>query len=65
MRRWKRRSDVAQAHRPMDSRGEVLVEYLIVLGAVTLVALQAFSAIGPRIVATYLQSRAILLSIDP
>jgi hypothetical protein len=47
------------------SGGYVYVEYLIVLGTIGLVAAVAFTALGPRIVSNYTDTRGILLSINP
>jgi hypothetical protein len=48
-----------------DDRGEVFVEYLIVLAVIGIVAAQTFANLGPGIVRYYVNSRGLLLSINP
>jgi len=48
-----------------DDRGEVFIEYLIVLSVLFLVLSQTIAAMGPSIVKNYQSQRAVLLSINP
>ena len=48
-----------------DTKGEVFVEYLIVLAVVFIPLAQTLVATGPSIVKNYQSQRSILLSINP
>jgi hypothetical protein len=48
-----------------DQRGEIFVEYLIVLGIFVLTIAPGLIALAPKIVKNYTQTRTHLLSIQP
>ena len=48
-----------------DERGEVFIEYLIVLSVLFIVLAKTIGATGPSIVKNYQSQRSVILSINP
>ena len=48
-----------------DQRGEVFVEYLVVLAVIFIPLAQTIASTGPNIVKNYQNQRSVLLSINP